>query len=58
VGKKKITIMLPANNILSESHPLLKEYRWYQANQDELVEQYRGRYLVIFNQSVTKTNGF
>jgi hypothetical protein len=48
----KVMLTATANNALPANHPLLKEYRWYQANQDELVKQYRGRYLVIFNQTV------
>lgn len=37
---------------LPNSSPLLREYRWYRANQEELVNRYLGRYLVIVNETI------
>lgn len=33
-------------------HPLQKEFHWYLANRSELVNRYRGRYIVIAEQKV------
>ena len=36
---------------------LEKEFRYYLANQDELVKKYNGRYLVIVNEEVVGDYG-
>lgn len=38
--------------VSSITHPLQREFHWYLANRDELVKRYRGRYLVICEETI------